>query len=398
MACRSTTVSGPHPESLLRIPLAAHLFGDSGVPIVVRGIDSRWAYGDFVGRRIDGFNPFHGAVFAGHRSHLADWLPHRDGSARPFNRKDGLVGELLFALHDYLHIWCYRWIGALWPELGFGTAPIARVNFEDMVFCHLLSEAVATVGLDYWYLACVRLNEVVPIGTAQTGLTASYSEAQDEEYRRFHPALRVQSPGFLETMTHFYCDGAFRGFSADDMEASPVLRKWLLHELSYGDLQRRYCREWFAWLSGGAVAVDGAKLGAPVKGSRRRQRRLAGQIGELLWAKVKGNEPCEPGFRFDREALWQPPAAGPRLYQFVNINRDGLPDREQVKALSPMSFRYLLHQFVGGFDQAEFPDEALALIPILYAERDFELGRCLLKDMKRVPVPAGEPLSMFLYN
>ena len=398
MADAASIRSGLDPESLLRIPLAAQMFGASAVPVVVRGIDSRWAYGDFVGGRIDGFNPFHGAVFAGRHSHLARWLPHRAESARPFNRKDGLVGELLFALHDYLHIWCYRWIGELWPELGFGTAPISRANFEDMVFCHLLSEAVATVGLDYWYLACVRLNEVVPIGTVQKCLTVSYSEEDEEEYRRFHPELSVQQRGFLATLTRFYCDGVFPGFSADDMELSPLLRRWLAHELSYGELQRKYCREWYAYLSQGTVKLDESALARPVRGTRRQQRRVTEAVAELLWSKVKNDRPCEPAFRFDPEELWRPPADAPRLYQFVNVNRDRFPGRDAAAGLPARSFRYLVDQFIAGFDHEAFPDDALALIPLIRTQRNFELGRCLLAEMKRLPVSPDEPLSLFLYN
>lgn len=398
MADASTTRSVLHPESLLRIPLVAQMFADPGVAIVVRGLDSRWAYSGIVESRVDGFNPFHGAVFVGRESHVARWLPHRAGSARPFNRKDSLVGELLFAVHDYLHIWCYRWIAQLWPELGFGTAPVSRANFEDMVFCHLLSEAAATVGLDYWYLACVRLDDVVPLGSTREGLTASYCQAHEPEYRRFNPDLDVQSPTFFKLMARFYCDGVFPGFSAGDMELSPVLRRWLVHELSYGELQRRYCREWFSYLSGGAIRRRESGLTRPVGGSRLRQRRLASQIGELLWHKVKKDDPCLPGHRFDDDALWRPPAAAPRLYQFVNLNRDGLPDKEAAAALPSNSFRYLLHQYIAGFDHAAFPDEALALLPTMYRERNFELGRCLLSEMKRTPVSADEPLSMFFYN
>ena len=369
------------------------------MPIRVRAIDSRWAYSGIVASRVDGFNPFAGAVFAGSHSHLARWLPHRHGSARPFNREDGLVGELLFALHDYLHIWCYRWIAELWPDLGFGTAPITRANFEDMVYCHLLSEAAATVGLDYWYLSCVRLDEVVPIGTVHEGLTVSYRHGFEEEYRRFHPRLFVQSPDFFDRLTRFYCDGVFHGFSAGDMERSPALRRWLIHELSYGELQRRYCREWFAWLSDGAVRLKEKDLGRPVRGSRARQRRLAAEIGARLWAKVKQDDPCESAFRFDPAALWRPSDGGPRHYQFVNVNRDGLPDRETAAALPAVSFRHLLHQYIAGFDHAAFPDEAVPLLSLMYEERNLEVGRCLLDGFARVPTaPVEEPLSMFLYN
>ncbi len=391
--------SALHPESLLHIPLAAQLFSDPDVTIAVRGIDSRWAYSELISGRLDGFNPFHGAVFVGQNSYLARWLPHRDESARPFNRKDGLVGELLFAIHDYLHIWCYRWILELWPELGFGTAPIVRTNFEDMVFCHLLSEAAATVGLDYWYLACVRLGEVTPIGSTHEGLTASYREEHEEEYRRFDPGLKIQSSDFLATLTRFYCDGAFPNFSVDDMERSPLLHRWLIHELSYGELQRRYSREWFAYLSGGAVKLKLAELTRPVGGSRANQRRVTGAVGELLWRKVKNNEMCGARSQFDRDSLWCPPAGLPRCYQFVNINRDGMPERDAVSALSTESFKYLLHQYIARFDHAEFPDDALVLLPIMYSERNLEVGRCLLKDMKQVSAAeVDEPLSMFFLN
>jgi hypothetical protein len=390
--------SALHAESLLNIPLAAQLFAERGVRVVVRGIDSRWAYSGIVKGRVDGFNPFVGAVFVGQESHLARWLPHKGESARAFNLDDGLVAELLFAIHDYLHIWSYRWIAELWPELGFGTAPITRANFEDMVFCHLLSEAVATVGLDYWYLACVRLDEVVPIGTLQDGLTVDYREELEEEYRRFDPGLRVQAPGFLAVLTRFYGDGVFPGFSAGDLELSPALRRWLVHELRYGEMQRRYCREWFAWLSGGAVRVPEAALAAPVKGSRARQLRLTAQIGESLWSKVKRGASCDSGHRFDGGALWRPPEAGPCRYQFVNLNRVGLPSREAAAGLPPESFKYLLHQYIAGFDHAAFPDDAVALLPMMYETRNLEIGRCLLKDMKRVPAAANEPLSLFLYN
>jgi hypothetical protein len=240
---------------------------------------------------------------------------------------------------------------------------------------------------------------VAPIGSTHQGLTVSYRQEYEEEYRRFHPGLRVQSPDFFGSLARFYCDGVFPGFSVEDMELSPRLWQWLDHELEYGEVQRRYCREWFSYLSGGEVVLDEAGLVVPVQGSRERQSRLTGEIGELLWSKVKRGDPCSPGSPFDPDALWQPPSAAPRCYQFVNINRDGLPAKEAAAAaLTAISFRYLLHQFIAGFDHAAFPDEALPLLTQMYDERNLEVGRCLLKDMPRVAMAADEPLSLFLYN
>ncbi len=388
-----------HPESLLNIPLVRQLFDDPTVRIVQRGVDSRWAYAKIVSGRVDGYNPFHGSVFIGHHSHIAKWLPHAQESARAFNREDELVSEVLFAVHDYLHIWSYRWIAQLWPDLGFGTARITRRNFEDMVFCHLLSEAIATVGLDYWYLACTDLNSVAPIGTTQEGLTASYREAFLREYRRFHKDLDVQSPDFLGALTRFYCDGVFHGFSAEDMQLSPALRRWLVHELQYGKLQRVYCRQWFAHMADGSLDYeDEKKAGRPLRTDKPEYARLMKEMGDLLWMKVKQEDMCIPAYVFDPGALWAAGRKGAARYQFTNYNRCRPPAKAQLAKLGDTSMRYLLHQFIAGLDYDAFPREALNIFPAIYTHDDFLMGRTLLKDMKRVPLSPDEPRDLFLFN
>jgi hypothetical protein len=154
-----------HAESPLKIPLVRQMLGDGTVALRPRAVDSRWRDRGRMMRVAPGFNPFVGAVFIPRSGGLEQWLAAPQRSARRFNADDRMFYDLLFAVHDYLHVWSTRLIQCLAPELGFGTAPVTRDNFDDYVFCQMLSEAAATVGLDYWYLSTVELDEVVPIGS-----------------------------------------------------------------------------------------------------------------------------------------------------------------------------------------------------------------------------------------
>lgn len=387
-----------HPESLLRIPLLAQLLDDPAFKIVHRGIDSRWKYEEMIETRVDGFNPFRGAAYLGTHSHLEHWLPHRRGSARPFNQGDELISEVLSVIHDYLHVWTYQWIDQLRPELGFGYRSIMPRNFEDMVFCHILSEAVATVGLDYWYLSSVNLREEVPIGTLQTGLTVSYREAWEDEYRRFNPELNIQDPSFLGALTKFYCDGAFVGFDVDDLCASPALESWITHELRYGQLQRRYCREWFGYLSHGTVRLKESRLDAPISYGDAWKKRLVAAIAERLWAKVKHGDMCSPDRRLDPESTWSSQPGRNPDFRFLNFNRCRMPAPSTLKAMPEESFEFLLRQYVVRFDYESFPEEALGVFKLIREERDFSIGERLLKDVARLPPAPDEPRDLFLYN
>lgn len=387
-----------HRESLLRIPLLAQALADPNFAIVRRGVDARWQYEDVIATRVDGFNPLRAAAYIATHSRVDRWLPHRDGSARRFNQGDELITEALYVVHDYLHAWTYQWIDRLRPGLGFGCHPITARNFEDMVFCHILSEAVATVGLDYWYLATVDLSREVPIGTLQRGLTASYRENLTPEYRRFNPALDVQRPAFLGQMARFYCDGIFVGFGARDLRASPAIEAWLTHELRYGELQRRYCRQWFSYLARDEIRLTEAQLDAPIAHDAAWQKRLIDQIGERLWAKVKGNDLCAAAGRLDPGRTWSAPTRRAPDFRFVNVNRCGRLDATAVKTMPDASFEYLLRQYMARFDYAAFPAAALGVFGLIRDERDFSIGERLLKGIRRVPVAAGEPRDLFFYN
>lgn len=288
----SRSSSAPSPqtpsiESPLQLPLVRQMLCDPTVSIRVRQNDARWRDENRISLVLAGFNPFAGEVYVPGRSGVASWLADPTASARDFNLGDRFILDLLFAVHDYLHVWSTRLIDVLAPSIGFG-GPIGRDNFDDYVFAQLVSEAAATVGLDYWYLATVELDEVLPIGSlVRGGLTTPYHERDLAEYRRFHPALEVQTPRFFEALCDFYCSGVFVGFDAGDIVRSPRLMEWMKKEVGYGEQQRIIARRWFAYLSSDPIELTEAELAAPIDTTAPARRALVTAVGEALWAKVK---------------------------------------------------------------------------------------------------------------
>ncbi len=380
-----------HRESLLHIPLLGQFLADPAVSICIRGVDQRWVYNDYLKGSMGGFNPFTSRVFVPRHSVLSDFLRSPAGSARELNVNDNLVTELLFAVHDYLHVWSFHAIHHLAPNLGYGRAPITAENFEDFVFCHLLTEAAATVGVDYWYLSTVNLNTICDIGTSMMnrGLTTSYHESNVAEFRRFDPSLEVQSPEFFATLTAFYCTGEFPGFTAEDVRKSPLLLLWLRHELLYGEKQRRYTRQFIGSLSGGPT--EGEELSRKVDIDAPWKEELLQGLGELLWRKVKNDELLS--FRPPRGKAWTRQPVGVPDYGFTNLRR--------LKGLPPVSASsHFLNQLVTSVDYERSSDNFKRLVRRADPEDSTQMSFLLaaIEREPRVKVSPDEPLNLMLVN
>ena len=390
----------PHAESLARIPLVRHLLDDSQVTLAARGIDERWARHGLAHSKVVGFNPTHSTVYYPRRSAFAKWLGDPHASARRLNEEDVLVDSVLFAVHDYLHAWAYLAIGELAPELGFGHAPITRENIEALVFCHLATEAAAIVGLDYWYLSTVELNEVCPIGTGARGLAVRYHERDLPELRRFNRRFTVQRRSFFTTLASFYLDGEFPGFSVADAKASPKLMRWLSQEVLYGDRQREYVRRWLAYLSATEIGYRADQLTAPVASDAPWQRRLLGELGELLWEKVKQDKLHRFSFAFDPTTIWRSPEQRSVDFSFVNANRFRTTD---VRALesgpdAANNFDRYMDQFISQHVYDHSMAWAELLAPVRQS-RNTTLLRHVFRGVKQVPMQArSEPRDLFFLN
>jgi hypothetical protein len=303
---------------LAELPVLEQLLADPHVRLVPRPIESRWKYEKLEHGSSVGWNPFRGEIYVGERSVFQRWRSSPDADLRLLNEGDLLVHEALFVAHDYLHCWATATIRQLRPQLGFGTAPIDAGNVEAMAFALLLTEAAAVVGLDYWCLSTFELDASLGVGTAFRNLAVGYREADLPEYQQFDPDFAVQDPGFFARLAAFYCTGELYGFALSDIRRSPRLLSWLRHELSYGELQRRYTRRWLQHLSGQSLYYSESHVAAAVPLAEDWQRELVAELGARLWAKIKeGDRQSVAGA--DLDALWRSDGKGPLDFRFTNI-------------------------------------------------------------------------------
>lgn len=387
-----------HQETPLRLPLVKQMLTDPIVRLVPRAIDIGWRNNKVIALTVAGFNPFLNEVFYARQSPLGEWLKTPTASARRFNSKDQLIRDLLLAVHDYLHVWGTRLIQKLAPQIGFGTARITRGNLEDQVFCQLVAETVATVGLDYWYLCTLDLNEHLPIGTRFTGgLTAPYQERHLYEFQRASPTLCVQKKEFFVELCHFYCSGRFLGFDVNDVQESPLLNAWLSHEIGYGQLQREISRAWFSYLAEEQIMLSTSQTKGPVYKESAWQLRLIEDAADALWRKVKQDEMME--MPSPAELTWQSPPGKPMDLRFRNAN---LLSEEELwsvaSATSQAQFDYCFSQIVSRYDYGTFNPVLKKLLPIVREKKDLALLRATLHGQPMMPRSEDEPSDLLIIN
>lgn len=389
-----------HSESLMNIPLVRQMLTDTQVRFVQRGIDKAWFYTEKLPTSVSGFNPLQKTIYIGEKSEISAWLTRPEQSARALNEEDNLIKEVLFAVHDYLHIFGYLAICELMPNLGFGTRPVTEKNIEDFVFCHLLTEAVATVGLDYWYLSQVDLNEVADLGSAQGPLTTSYREKNREEFRRADPNFTVQDPRWFSKIARFYCDGVFKHFDLQDLQRSPMTLHWLKHELAYGEKQRQYCRNWLAFLSAKQTITDTASFRAPLNIKAKWKRDLIEDVGVLLWEKVKEGKQHRFKNHLTKGEIWQSSPMGKTDFRFLNLNL--LDERAcrkiYAQANLDLNFKFFFHQYVSQYDHKACDPQIWKLFGPLIERKDMALIASVFRGQKRLKPSPQEPRDLFILN
>ncbi len=391
-----------HAESPLHIPLVRHMMEDPHVTIFPRAIDLQWKYDEIIDRSVGGFSPQELSVFVGARSALAAWLAAPHQSIRPHNLADRAFTELQMAVHDYLHCWAYLAIDTLRPDLGFGTALVTPENLEDFAFCHTLSETAATVGLDYWYFARLNVNDVIDIGTSAGPLTNGYHDRHLREYRRWCPSFDVHQPGFFKHHARFYCDGRFRGFPLAAVDHSPLLLKWLNHEVKYGIRQRLFTRTWLKYLSEGRCTLDPRTLDRPIDIDADWKSSMIVALGEMLWDKVIHDKQhtFASAAAYCAKPKWSNGRrSGSNNFFLINVNE--LSDEElllRAGGLPPDSFDMMVSQYLSAHRFSSFDPELIAPIAALRKQRDFGALVALLRSGERVKRDRPEPADVFFYG
>ena len=384
-------------ESLLKIPLVRAAFSDLNFRLIPRAIDCHWTYKKVIPIAVTGFNPFHGAYFYGQYSRFAEWIKDPFKSPRELNENDHLLREVLFMAHDYLHAWAYQVIEHLHPEKEIMSGAITKDRLEDFLFFHLLTEAVATVGLDYWQLSVKNVNSFCPIGSTVGPLTIHYQESLLPEYKRFFPSLEVQTPEFFCDLATFYCTGSFLGFSVTDLRQSPQLMSWLRHELSYGQIQRKLTRSWLASLASEAITFSDEALAAPVSLDSSFKSNLIKDLSVLLWNKVHGGAVDElPKWRL--RLMEKHPKSESLDFRFINLGRLNSSHWVNLGTASKIQYTHFLGQYLSAIHLDELPKAHLQHITLLKQERSVKLTHDLLGHFPRLEALPEEPLNIFLAN
>jgi len=370
---------------LRRLGLVTQWLADDQVRLVRHASDAEWSYAGLTRATGFGFNPVRGEVHVAANALVTRWLDGDVADLRALNERDALMEELAYCVHDYLHAWAALQIAELAPELGFGTAPLGAANLDAHAFALLATEAVAVVGLDYWWLSTFDLPAELDIGSCFRNLAVSYRESDIDEFRRANPSFRAQEPGFLRSIAEFYCHGRFPGFDAADTRQSPRLLRWLHHELSYGQLQRRYTRIWLHHLAGLPLPGN-AVAQAPVRCDEGWQTRLLDALGERLWAKVRLGDACRARRTRESDATWRAPEVGPIDARFTNLASFPDPDAAvAARGLVPDSRPQWAEQRLR-LHPADDP-EFLAVVPSLLrsvGDDDGALLRWSLRGRSRV--------------
>ncbi|MEM7157211.1 MAG: hypothetical protein AAF799_30440 [Myxococcota bacterium] len=330
------------------VPLLEALVKDERVSVVTLAVDQSWRYRKVIRRCTTGWNPFRSEVYVGVGSALDGFCRQARAQVREHNENDDLANEAAFLAHDYLHIWALHELRDIDSSLLRGTAAITEDSLEEHVAWMLVTEAVATVGLDYWFLSQRGFRDRLDAGSLLTTLTVSYQSWMADEYRRFRPDLEVMNPAFLAEIAAFYCQGAFPGFSVSDVRRSPATLQWLRHEISYGDKQRIYTRQWLRHLAGLPSKVA-STLGRPVQLPPRFDE-IVGELGRRLWRlAVEHATPPRPSC-IDPEA-WQGVPAERADFRFDNVQAMTADELEQIvtdEAFEPDSTTHLLEQILRG--------------------------------------------------
>lgn len=386
------------------MPLLRQALADPSARIAFRAIDRSWVYQKVFSLSVTGFNPFERDLYVARVSAFADWIRGGKKNDRRYNAGDALVDEALFIVHDYLHIWARAVIQHEFPELAFGYGPITRASLEAFAFCHLATEAVATVGLDYWYLSTLDLDDVCELGTCARNLVCAYREEDLREYRRFNPTYEVQRPQFLVELAEFYATGEFVGFSAADVLASPKLLRWTEHELTYAQKQRSHIRSWLAYLSNGAVDLAPEELSAPLAIERAWQHTLLRRLADLLWRKVKHDDPVYVQSPRRRGKSWARKRQGGSDvpdFRFTNLNvcPRFVPKGRFIRAMGDLEYKVFCAQWLSAHELGTVPHALRKALPSLVAERDFSRLNSLFRkhDVRRVPgARTVEPIDLFM--
>lgn len=393
---------GLHPESPLQVPLIRQALTDQHILLSPRRVDGRWQSKVHL-PSTSGFNPYSFKIYLPFNHVVFDWLKNPAASARPFNHQDQLMQKLLLVVHDYLHSWSILAVRHLMPDLAFGQTVITKENFEDMVFCHLLTEAAAVAGADYWYWSRTQINALCPIGTKTNQFAVSFKEKDLPEFQRYCPDFNPLNPSFLSELIQNYCRGDFSGFDLEKIKESPLVEEMVLHEVNYSHMQRLYSRRMISAFSAEPddfyLSTNADLLKKPVNFSEKWKQELTNKLADLLWKKI--SQPTDSiSFKPPEDhssSFWKNKKSS---FMYTNVN--SLGDEEIAAVLADSDWSedkyWFWIQYISTFDLDQFSALETDKIRLALMIKSQEKLVDIFKHKQRLKIETCEPRSLFIPN
>ncbi len=303
---------------LARLRPVAHALRDPYFEVVLRPIDASWHHAGITGA-MGGFNPPRHCYYAARESAFSQWFATPETFHCPSDCALELAIDVLRFAHDYVHSWAYRLIATLLPDFHVAT-PRTTEALDKQAFFLVLSEAVAVVATDYWYLSLRGLKERCGTSFDLGPCTVHYRERYLRTYRKSNPSLTVQTPGLLDRIAWLYSTGEFEGFSEQDLLDNRKLADWMVRELLIAPRQRIVSRSWLSYLSG--LAINDTTRVEKFRTLAQHHAALIEEIGHRVWLKVRHGRHDFIPIRLD-QGNWFVCHDGPLDCRYANLNHVG---------------------------------------------------------------------------
>lgn len=349
------------------LPLLRFITEQSHVQILERPVDMTWYYDGIVPISVVGFNPFGRTVFFGSNSFAKAMLAADKKSSS--SKIDWYLYEILFLLHDYMHIWAVaRMLDSL-PHCSKPGVWEDTRSLSDLGFVLIISEAVATVAVDWWTLSRLDLTSVLQCKTAFRCLTTSFQRDDLLLARKIAGNFEVYTPRFFRWMAVGYLTGRFNGFDDVGQSSLEENAKWLVKEREYGIKQRDYARRWLTHLSNGKLELSSNSMFALDDFRISIIESLAGE----LWQLFAEGAPSELHIRGGRVEL--PVQSVSLNFEFTDLSHvfDALSSLD-VSTLSVRQFSFLAAQWLSYSEKRQSPNVSADAFDRIVRQRNlFEL-------------------------
>lgn len=330
-------------------PLVQFVFEQDEAPLTRREIDTTWHNKNIIPIPTTGFNPWAKKVFHGRNTYLEKFLCP---DAHPLiDDVDSCLNEIFFAVHDYVHVWCIARLLPHFPHCAQPGALAGGAYNRDFAYLLMMSEVVATVSIDFWYLLYADFKQDIGSDCRFTTLTTIMKRTDIDKARTISPGFSVRSPEFLEWLAKAYFHSAFDGFEAASYSTLNEIAPWLMREKWLSGAQRRIGSNWLSYLSG--LPCNGEQ---PIEFELDTERGAAAleEISAELWELFGTARPD----RLCADMNWNislPAMDTSRIdFRYVDLtklDRRFLPGRDTD--FSDNQFFYLAAQYISLFDWSE---------------------------------------------